>query len=345
MKIQLKPLGWILAAPILVLLGIHRIALFLDTLLFPSLKSVQVKRPVFIVGPPRSGTTFLHRVMASHESEFTTMPLWELIFAPALCQKYLIAGIARIDRRIGHPLARLLDWGQKRLTKNLDDIHATKLTDPEEDYLGLLPYDGCFLRVLMLPYSKKTWALGYFSKLPQSRQDALITAYIGLIKRHLKFRGQQKTLLSKNPSFSSWVPNLMTTFPDAIFVGLERDMIEIVPSQMSSIQGGLKLFGHAKNDRELSLSFIALLNHYRQTIDGAANAYPESLMKVDYKSLTLDAEAELSKIYAKFNLPNLTSDDHACREALLSAARQYKSRHKYALADFGLQPIDLDQNL
>lgn len=34
----------------------------LDHLFFPGFKKVEVKRPVFIIGHPRSGTTFIHKL-------------------------------------------------------------------------------------------------------------------------------------------------------------------------------------------------------------------------------------------------------------------------------------------
>ena len=82
--------------------------------------------------------------MASHTELYTSMPLWELLFAPALCQKYVIWGLYRADAAIGGPAIKTINWVQAKLAAKLDDIHPTGLTDPEEDYLGLFPFDGCF---------------------------------------------------------------------------------------------------------------------------------------------------------------------------------------------------------
>jgi len=133
------------------------------------------------------------------------------------------------DAAIGGPLHKAVNWIQVKLVAIMDNIHPTSLTDPEEDYLGLLPFDGCFLRVLIFPFAKSTWALGDFSSLPVSKRQKLTTAYRGLVQRHLKFRGEDKRLLSKNPSFTKWVNDLAKTFPDAGFVGMYRDLEEDVP--------------------------------------------------------------------------------------------------------------------
>jgi hypothetical protein len=42
----------------------HAICFFLDAILFPGLRKVQVREPVFMVGHARSGTTLTHRLMS-----------------------------------------------------------------------------------------------------------------------------------------------------------------------------------------------------------------------------------------------------------------------------------------
>ena len=42
--------------------------LALDVLLFPGIKHIRIESPVFIAGCPRSGTTFLHRVLTTPPS-------------------------------------------------------------------------------------------------------------------------------------------------------------------------------------------------------------------------------------------------------------------------------------
>ena len=51
--------------PLFVLLqAINGAGLMLDYLLFPDFRRVRVREPLFVVGVPRSGTTFLHRLLA-----------------------------------------------------------------------------------------------------------------------------------------------------------------------------------------------------------------------------------------------------------------------------------------
>jgi hypothetical protein len=59
------------------------LGLLLDDVFYARYKKERVRKPVFIVGNPRSGTTFLHRLMAKDRRNFVTMRFWEILLAPS----------------------------------------------------------------------------------------------------------------------------------------------------------------------------------------------------------------------------------------------------------------------
>ncbi len=69
----------------------------LDEIIFPGYRRQTVNTPVFIVGVQRSGTTFLHRLMDRDNINFTSMKLWEIIFAPSVIQKKVFNMIGVLD--------------------------------------------------------------------------------------------------------------------------------------------------------------------------------------------------------------------------------------------------------
>ena len=76
----------------------HAVCFALDPILFPSLRRVSVRRPVFVVGHARSGTTLVHRLLSQDEGRFSSFRLYELYF-PSLLQKKLIRWGAAFDAR------------------------------------------------------------------------------------------------------------------------------------------------------------------------------------------------------------------------------------------------------
>jgi len=324
---------------------IHRVAFAIDNVIFPQVNAIEIRKPLFIVGLPRSGTTTIHRMMSSHSEQFTTMPLWELIFAPALCQKYLIWGAYKVDAFVGSPVWALLGWIQDRLTASFDDIHPTRLTDPEEDYLGLCAFNGCFLRLLLFPYQKSTWALGDFSSLPAQERRRLLNAYQNLVKRHLAFRGTNLRFLSKNPCFTTWVSDLAVAYPDAAFIGTYRNLAQVIPSQLSAIDGGLKVFGHSAKDPWIIIQFSRLLSEYEKRIIAHQSDDDTTFIGVDFEALVNSPESVIEDIYRRLQILPRNEQDAARLEQLILDARAYRSKHKYSPKEFGLQENDLGREL
>ncbi|WP_436715147.1 sulfotransferase [Roseiconus lacunae] len=320
----------------------HRVALRLDTWLYPSLQEVPIKKPLFIVGLPRSGTTLLHRLIAKENQHFTTMPLWELVLAPAVCQKRLVDRLTRVDRSIGHPLGKLLHLVERQCVRRFGSVHTSSLRAPEEDYLGLLPFGGCFLKVLIDPMNQSVWDLAFFDqRLESEQQQRLLSRYRGLVQRHLFYRGHHYRYLSKNPSFTSWLIPLSETFPDACFIGLRRQPEQCVPSQLSSLRDGMKLLGNDVTSPTIISRFVDLLAHYWFVLECAPQVLPPTrLMCIEYDELVSDSFAVIEKAVTRFGLPLSEDGRREVRQAC-GQQRHYRSRHVYSLEEFGLDRIPL----
>ena len=338
-----KKLRSLLIAQLLALLWvIHRIAIRVDNWIYPGLREVRIVKPLFIVGLPRSGTTLLHRLIASDTKTFTTFPLWELLLAPALCEKHCIRTLGFLDRLVGSPGARVLRWVERKASGSLNSIHQTGFNSPEEDYLSLLPYGGCFLQVIMSPLDPKVWRLAYFStRLNAEEQKRLLEIYKGILKRHLYFRGTDLRLLSKNPALTSWLPALVDEFEDARFVGLRRRENEAVPSQLSSIRSAMQFFGNDVTDPRVVRLFASLLADYSETLERAARTHePDRLQIVEYDRLTGDSFSVVCHLLRQFGYALSEQGRHALAE-ICTQQREYRSTHRYDLADFGLDEQQL----
>ena len=66
----------------------------LDRILFPAYRKQPIDRPVFIVGNPRSGTTFLHRLLLGSGDDLAAFELWEMLF-PAITARKLLGRSSR----------------------------------------------------------------------------------------------------------------------------------------------------------------------------------------------------------------------------------------------------------
>lgn len=323
--------------PLFILLqGINAICLQCDNWLFPGYRKVTIKKPVFIVGMPRSGTSFLHKLLALDDRRFTSTVLWELIFAPSIIQRRFWRGLGRLDALTGRPLGRLLSGAERLLLSWLDDVHKTGLQSPEEDFLGLLPAGGCFLLVLLFP-RQRLWRLAYFDRdLNHAEQARILRFYRGLVQRHLYCHGQGKTYLSKNPSFSPMVKGLARTFPDAQFIATFRNPTDAVPSQVSAmVNAAILIDPHADTGYWRNRLTELLIFYCSHLLDALPQMASSEYAIVTMETLSQAPLATVEQIYRRLQLP--FNEDY--RQALAledDQARHYRSRHDYTGDSLGI---------
>lgn len=327
------PVFWLVQA-------INGLGLLLDYVLFPDFRRVTVRDPLFVVGVPRSGTTFLHRLLAM-DDRFTTTALWELLFAPSICQRYFWSGIARLDGMIGRPAGRLLSWAERRLLGGLDGVHKTGLRDPEEDYLALMPVWGCFLLVLAVPVPA-LWQLTYLDRDgSEEEKQRLVAAYRRFVQRHLYFHGSHKQLLSKNPSFTPWMATLADAFPDARFIGCIRNPSAAVPSQINSILIGARLFDGRDTSEYWRQGFMATLDYYYRHVLEVLESLPPARQVLSVMEQLAPAPGQtVLAFYERFGWQ---PDDIFLQrlDAQERKAKQFRSGHHYSLEDLGVSGDEL----
>lgn len=273
----------------------HWMFLALDHLIFPAFLQQQITRPVFVLGVPRSGTTYLHRALSA-DTSFTTTRTWELVLAPSLCQRYLLRCLLAVDRRCGAPLLRALRWLEQSCGGGLDAIHEITLNAAEEDYLALLPAAGCFFVALAFPGSPALRALGEFDALPAERRRRLMNHYHGLLQRHVFAHGGRQ-LLSKNAAFASWGLALKARYPDAIMLLCIREPLMAVSSQVSALQPARALFATDAKGDELPRMFRGYYKAWFVVLEALARN-PDSLV-IDQEWMANHSDSVLARIYMR----------------------------------------------
>jgi len=324
----------------LALQTVHWVGFLLDEIFFRGYHRVEVREPLFVVGMPRSGTSFLQRVLAEDTERFTTLRLWELLLAPSVTERTLWLGLGRLDGLMGRPAGRLLDGLARRGFAFMDDVHPVDFQEPEEDYFLLLPAFACFLLVLAWPEHRSLWELARFDDLPEAVRRRLLGHYRRCLQRHLYMVGPEKRILSKNPSFTPMVRSLRETFPDAAFVGCVRDPLEALPSLLSSLEGGAALFGWDVAEPRHRDPFVTMLRDFALRLDEDVAAMPDRALLLPLPELSADVPGTVRRIYGTFGwTPGPALEAALARRA--ARPPRAPSGHRYALQDFGLEPEDV----
>jgi len=327
---------FLLFPPLLALQLGHWLAWALDEVLFPGYRRVRVREPLFVTGVPRSGTTFVHRLLARDEEAFTTLRTWEVLLAPSVTERRLLLALGALDRALGGLGARAVGALTRRLVgAGLEDVHAVGLEAPEEDYLALLPAAGCFGLVLAFPASRRLWALGDLRSLSARERDELLDFYEACLRKHLYVLGRGRRFLSKNAAFGSWLPALRERLPEARFLLCVRDPLRGLSSQLSSIDEARRLFGTDPGRRQLAPRFVERFEvAYRDLRHAAADGSTPCAV-VDADELGAAPGRTLDAALERLGLERTPALARALEEADRPDARA-PSRHQHAPRDFGL---------
>jgi len=312
----------------------------LDRVLHPGFRSVRVEAPIYIVANPRSGTTFLHRLL-SLDPRFTTLRLWQTIL-PSVTAYRLVAWLGRADARCGRPLARAAGAFDRTLFGGWEGIHSTGLSRAEEDemfwvYALLTPSV-----MLLFPWLDELQALGHVDRMPRSVRARMGRTYLGHLQRHLYAVGPGKTLLAKNALAAGRVRTVRSVVPDMRVVHLVRHPYEAVSSTLSMFTKPWEVHSPGLvGDTEASRGWARLAcDSYRTLLSLRSELPPECLVEIRYDDLVRDPEAAVRRVYDAFGL-ELTPELAATLRREAERGRDWESPHQHDLARFGLSEEEI----
>lgn len=326
----------LLALPLfLIWQGLHWLGFLLDEILFRGYRKVEVQNPVFIIGPPRTGTTHLHHVLSGDERT-TTFRTWECLFALSVTGRKLCLGLAALDRLLGRPVGRLAGRLSRGMLRAMDDIHPLGLSDPEEDFLCLMPLAACFLLVVPFPEAQWLWRTARLdTDAGVDERHRLMRHYRRCIQKHLYVFGPDRQFLSKNASFAGLSEALLDEFPDARILATVRDPLAAVPSQLSALRPGLAACGFAEVPPAFRDALVDLLVFYYEHLADVAARHPDRIAFISNDDLKHELEASVTQAFSRVSLDMSPQFAHVLKRAA-QASRRHRSSHRYSLDEFDL---------
>lgn len=323
--------------------AVHSVAFRLDDLFFPGYREITIKQPLFLIGIPRSGTTFLHRLLSEDTDRFTTFQFWELILAPSIIERKCIARLAWLDNALGGFGRRLLVKFDARILRGFREMHHISLFEPEEDeWLFMNTFTSAFL-TLAFPFMKEVRPLLFFDEETAPEDKRRIMAYYrACVQRHLYVHGADKRLLSKNPSFSAKVVSLVETFPDAQIACCVRTPYEAVPS-LASLMWFVwgQAPGVSPTTPEMARTLLDSVDHFYRHPMLRLESLPEKRQAfIHYEDLTQNPKDTVCALYRRFGMA-MSPEFSTVLDARQEASRKYRSSHTYSVEHYGLTNQDI----
>jgi len=284
---------------------------WLDGLFFPGYKKVEIKNPIFIIGHPRSGTTFFHRLMIKTDDYLNFMS-WQLFF-PSITSRKFIKPI--IDRKIAKGNAVIFPP---------ETGHYSRLDLPEEEEQLFMHYcDSQFTSII--------FSLGF----GKADFDEIL---FNDEQSHIYYTGKKQVMARCN--FSGMrILHLAKAFPNAKFIYFYRNPLESIPSHLS--------LNHSVFDYKWGLDnrYNAIYYKYMENVLNNNKDLQSRVLQIHYPDLLENFETTMKNALSFMQVE--VSDE--LKEAIeLQAEKQksYQRKHKvYELSKFGLSEAQIRNDL
>jgi hypothetical protein len=344
-RLTLRRIGVLLFLfPVFIIFKLLQVIGFaIDDLFYKDYQRQELSQPVFIIGNPRSGTTFLHRLLAKDEQNFSTIRTWEIFFAPSVFQRKIVWAIQAVDDKFGGAVQRWLVRQEQKTWFN-NHMHKVSLWEAEEDESLLLAIWESIFTSVFFPHPDLVRKYAMFDKgVPRRERRRIMRFYRACLRKHLYAHNTRKKFLSKNPAFSAKVASLYEFFPNAKIIYLVRNPLDTVPSLISWMTYQWSQFSDPADEYLYRDYLIQLAKEwYEYPLEQLEKALPESYEIVVYDELAKDPKSVIGRVYDKFGF-EVSPEFSAALEEANVAAKSYKSKHRYSLAKIGLTKQQLVQ--
>ena len=293
----------------------------------PEILSRPLPHPVIVVGPMRSGTTRMHRLLAadhrfSHLRSFETIsPVPRPDFEHG-GRDFRVTLAGRIMR-----VARLAN--PRTLT-----IHPTGPMEPEEE-LGLLVNSFWSTK-----HDAQWWVPSYGrwserqDPTPAYRQMVRLLQLIGWSQQVSSLR----PWILKTPQHMFDLPALLAVFPDARLIFTHRDPLSVVGSGASLAWNQTIIYSDHADPERIGEEWLRKTKLQIERMRAARDHIPRHRMiDVHYEEMEGDWRTAMGRVYEFLDLdiaPALPAMERYQRRT-----RSLKRRpHRYSLEEFGLTP-------
>ncbi|MBN1266441.1 MAG: sulfotransferase [Anaerolineales bacterium] len=311
-----------------------RIAYLLDNLFYPEHQLQEIRQPIFIIGNFRSGTTFLHRLLVKDRNA-TSLTSWEIYVAPSIVGRKLLHWGMRLNYAIGNPAQLLLNTFDQIMAE-YSSMHKIGLNEPEEDGLVMFHIWSSYDLLAFFPFPDLIRKYFYYDdQIPAAVRERDMLYYHEVLKKHI-FSHHGKRYISKNPSYSPKVRTLHKEFPDAKFINLVRNPLQVIPSSISLLSNHLHTYGEPETDYALQDTVIEYSKHwYLYPHRYLKRLPPDQYIRIRYTDLVADPKGTVERIYHQFGL-EISPEYERVLQLEAKKAKGFRSNHRYSLKSMGL---------
>ncbi|KAJ1432312.1 P-loop containing nucleoside triphosphate hydrolase protein [Ochromonadaceae sp. CCMP2298] len=322
----------------------------------PAVEKVPVPSPVFVMGLPRTGTTFLHRLLSLDPA--VRAPLtWELLSPVPKYNGVYNAEAMVPDRQKRNRFVRKLISDRKKMGDHaLEHIHEINADLPEECLLALsdeIPIHLSFL------YSDYMEFGTFFKTIDYTRVVAAYSYYRKVLQllSHQIGEGQApRRWTLKCPIHIFYPKEIAAAFPDAKLIWTHRHPQSAVPSMCSLVKAVHQVYYEkdCKDDAALGRAICDISAEHLLKTPANIEASKLDCAHVIYNDLIRDPVSVVRAIYSQFGweispeylqaLNAYLEENRQQREAIKTKREKGggEALHTYTAEEFSLTDKELE---
>jgi hypothetical protein len=289
----------------------------------PGIAGQRIERPIFITGLPRSGTTFLHRLMMTDQDN-RAPSVWETIFP--------WPNTSGPDRRISHVARQLRMF--ERLAPEFRALHPLDATSPQE----CSEITAHVFRSLRFDTNYHVPSYRHWLDSDVGRHLPAYQFHRRFL-RHLQYQdGHAGRWVLKCPEHVFALHAIRTVYPDARLVFVHRDPVKVLLSVAHLTEVLRRPFTRRLDPkmigRDESVRWLAGAERMMEIGDDAG--LPEAVCHVHHMDLISDPVTTVDGVYRHFGMTLPDAAATAIEHYVAERPNGGYGPRQYAFDDHGL---------
>ena len=288
----------------------------------PAVLARPIERPIFVTGMPRSGSTFLPRLLVRDPA--VAAPLsWRLVHPHPSSAGWLGESFNRARVQAQFYLMRLL-------APELNSLHEVAAGEPEEctditaQVFQSLRYDS----VYRVP-SYQSWL--------QRHGHLEAYRFHKRFLQHLDAQAPGRRWILKSPDHVFALADIVAVYPDAQWVFIHRDPVAVLASVARLTEVLRRPFAHSVDLAEIGQQVCASwLDGARRMMDAAAAS--GSILHLHYREIVADPQKAAARLFRHGGHASSGEAAPRMRKWLGKRSNRAHRQRRYDLARFGLDP-------
>jgi hypothetical protein len=307
-----------------------RLQVVADRKRHPEIARIEIRRPLIIIGPPRSGSTLLHTLL-SLDPENIAPPHW-VCLEPSP------------PPGLGEPAQGRIARAETRMKAFFDQIPDVYVTHPYMIEEGANALAECGTDIMSMALTcQAMWA---YYPIPSYREYLLGGDHGGAVAfhhdflQHVQWGGGASRWALKGSDHLTWLRELHAQYPDANLIWTHRDLAQLLGSQASIIGILRGLSGPVDADDRRRVAAEAIEHQQKLFEKGmrARDAIGEDrFYDVSYHDVMADPVRTVERIYERFGLSLSATAAENIRDWAARNPQAKHGVHKHSPDEFGLQ--------